>query len=479
MTESEARAIYRRGEEAVVQQFMEFDARLRQLEEKLGLDSSNSSKPPSTDDKLVKKTKRVQPACKKKKKRGAQVGHRGSYLPMSPAVDQTRKLLPDYCSCCSHSLEDVRSFAVERRQVYDLPDIELNVCEFESHSKRCPRCKTRNKPSFPSDVKAPAQYGPNLKSFVSYCNTHHMLPYERISELVEDITSHPISTGVIYNFLSEHNEALGTYEEHVKDRLCYQSVIHSDETGVNKKGRLYWVHNCSSSFLTYYTLHEKRGKEAMDAMGVLPSYSGVVVHDHWSSYVRYDNALHSFCNAHILRELNGEIDRNNRQWAKDMRTFLLFANQEVQKAVKKGQTTLSYAKKKHLNQRYDTITQSALQYFPPPNKNAHKKGKIKQEKGKNLLDRLIKYKAQTLRFMDDFAVPFTNNLAERDLRMIKVKQKISGCFGSYKGGQIFCRIRGYISTCKKNGVNVLQALKEALKGNAFMPDSCTVANSEG
>ena len=208
----------------------------------------------------------------------------------------------------------------------------------------------------------------------------------------------------------------------------------------------------------------------MDEMAIIPNYKGVLVHDHWTPYNKYTNCTHSYCNAHILRELNGVTEKESVLWSQDMHTLLTNMNIAVHKAKESNKTTITQAQISKFIKNYEKITQSANNYYPPPDKTLKKaRGRPKQEKGKNLLDRLLKYQDETLRFLSDFRVPFTNNLAERDLRMIKVKEKISGSFASFKGGEIFCRIRSYISTLKKNNIGVLQGLRDALAGKSYIP----------
>jgi transposase len=466
MTEKEAREIYCQGEEAVVAKFMEFDARLKRLEEMIGMNSSNSSKPPSTDNKLTKN--REKKAFKTRKKRGGQVGHKGKTLKISEEPDVVNVLTANYCECCHNFLDETKAVKIEKRQVFDLPDIKINITEFQSHTKVCPKCKKVNKPSFPEGINAQIQYGDNLKSFVSYCNTYQMMPYERISELIEDLTSHKISTGVIYNFLNKHYNVLEDFENDVKEKLLKEDVIHSDETGINIKAKLHWIHVASSKKLTYYMLHQKRGAKAMDEMGILPNYQGIAVHDHWKPYNRYE-CEHSFCNAHILRELNGVTQRNDVKWSENMHSLLLKMKKAVHKAKNRDKNHLTMDQIAKFTKNYKKIIKAAKNYYPITNKNNQKaRGRPKQEKGKNLLDRLLKYQNETLRFLNDFRVPFTNNLAERDLRMIKVKEKISGSFASFFGGEMFCRIRSYISTLKKNNISVLKGLRDALNGKAYI-----------
>jgi len=446
------------------------DIRIKELEEKLGMNSKNSSKPPSSDNKLNKDNSKKK-STSSNKKRGAQKGHKGNTLKISATPDKTEHLMPTTCSCCGKSLENCDSLKTEKRQLFDLPKIEMYITEYQAHTKECPYCHTLNKAEFPPEIKSSTQYGNKLKSFVSYLNAYQMLPYERITELIEDLTSHKISTGTIYNFLNTHCNQLEEFENIVKKALINEDVIHSDETGINIAKKLHWIHVASSSKLTYYMLHAKRGKIAMDDMDILPNYKGIVVHDHWRSYNKYTDCIHSYCNAHILRELNGVYGNDKVQWSQDMHSLLTKMNKAVHKAKDKGKESLSVNQINKFTKNYEKITQAALKLYTPIENSPPKKkrGKIKQPKAKNLLDRLLIYQVQTLRFANDFRVPFTNNQAEKDLRMIKVKEKISGSFASFKGGEIFCRIRSYISTLKKNNLSVFKGLESALNGELLLP----------
>ena len=445
------------------------EERIKELEAQLGMNSTNSSKPPSTDNKL-KKSNKTKRKTDQNKKRGAQNGHKGNNLKIVATPDKVEVLLPTHCRCCSNSLESVDSLKEEKRQLFEFPEIKMEVIEYQAHTKVCPHCHIQTKAAFPEKINTTTQYGENLKSFIAYLNAYQMLPYERIAQTIEDLTSHKIGVGSIYNFLHTHYEKLENFETLLKESLIQEDVIHSDETGVNIQAKLHWIHVTSSSAMTYYMLHKKRGKEAMDAMEILPQYEGIAVHDHWQPYNHYQNCIHSYCNAHILRELNGVTQNENVVWSRDMHTLLTNMNNAVHKAKQDTKEALSQGQIEKFTLHYEKIIKSALKYYPPPEKTEKKtKGRIKQAKGKNLLDRLSKYQDETLRFLNDFRVPFTNNLAERDLRMIKVKDKISGSFASYKGGEIFCRIRSYISTMKKNNISVLQGLRNALAGNAYVP----------
>lgn len=466
MTEKEAREIYHQGEEAVVAKFMEFDARLKRLEEIIGMNSTNSSKPPSTDNKLTKSKKPY--TTNSKKKRGGQVGREGKNLKLVSIPDKVEIVIPKSCRACNASLENITPSKFEKRQLFDLPEIKINVTEYQAHSVKCKNCDNMNKAEFPNSIKAVVQYGNNLKSFVSYLNSYQMLPYERISETIEDLTTHKVSTGTIYNFLKSNYDKLELFESKLKKELVKEKVLNSDETGIKVKGKTHWIHVASSSILTYYMIHEKRGRVAMDAMNIIPNYNGILVHDHWTPYNHYD-CKHSYCNAHILRELNGVSEKENLIWSEKMHTLLTKMNIAVHKAKEQGKIVLSQRKIRRFTRNYEKIIKGAKNYYPAPKIPVKARGRPKQKKSKNLLDRLSKYQNETLRFLSDFNVPFTNNLAERDLRMIKVKEKISGSFASFKGGEIFCRIRSYISTLKKNNITVLQGLRDAFLGKYYIP----------
>ena len=471
MTEQEAIDFCKNDPESAAKIILMVDKleqRIKDLEARLNMDSTNSSKPPSTDNKLTKKKKPSNSTSKKK--RGAQAGHKGKSLKIVASPDEIEVLLPTSCSCCGNSLSDIDSLKHEKRQLFDLPEVKMNVTEYQAHSLECKECHTINKAKFPENIKAVTQYGNNLKSFISYLNAYQMLPYERIAETIEDLTSHKMSVGSIYNFLNTHYDKLEEFETTLKQSLLKEDVVNSDETGVNIKAKLHWIHVASSSVMTYYMLHQKRGRVAMDDMEIIPNYEGILVHDHWTPYNNYTDCTHSYCNAHILRELNGITEKESVLWSQDMHKLLIDMNIAVHKAKDSDKSEISQAQILKFTKSYEKIIQSANKYYPSPDKNLKKaRGRPKQAKGKNLLDRLLKYQDETLRFLSDFRVPFTNNLAERDLRMIKVKEKISGSFASFKGGEIFCRIRSYISTLKKNNISVLQGLECALAGKAYVP----------
>jgi transposase len=291
---------------------------------------------------------------------------------------------------------------------------------------------------------------------------------------MEDLFGHPISEGVILNALTRLEENLSSFNTTTKEALLHSALLHADETGMNVRGKLHWAHIALSDNAAACLLHPKRGVDAIKQMEILSNYTGVVVHDHWKPYEGIEGSFeHAFCNAHHLRELRRASEQDHQQWSEDMSKLLMLAHHKVNHAKTNQKEALSPRKIKQFTTWYDTIVQSASVYHPQSDsKKIPKRGRVKQTFAKNLLDRLIKYKDETLRFMRDFNVPFTNNAAERGLRMMKVKEKISGCFMSQKGGRIFMNIYAYILTVKKNGVNILQALLDAMHGKPFMPFVC-------
>jgi transposase len=282
MTRAEAEAIYDLGKEAVVKMLLEMDTRMRRLEERLGMDSTNSSKPPSTDNKLTKSS--PQKSTDKKTKRGGQKGHKGSTLLQRDTPDFTEVIKPTTCSKCQSSLEGYSSYKITKRQVFDIPKANINVKEYQGHSIVCSCCHHKNHTIFPNGVNAPTQYGKNLSAFIAYLHSYQMVPYERITQLIDDLYSHKLSTGTIITMLQKTYDATQESETHTKALLKRSPLLHCDETGVSVEGRLHWIHVASTSHLTYFLLHKRRGQTATDAMGILPTYTGIVKSDHWAAY---------------------------------------------------------------------------------------------------------------------------------------------------------------------------------------------------
>lgn len=480
MTQEEALAIYHAGPEAVVGELVQMDAhihaleprvdelqaQLRQLQDQLAKTSRNSSKPPSTDG----LRKPAPKSLRKKSKRpsGGQPGHAGQTLTMAEKPDHTVTHRVDGCKHCGRSLANRPSDDMEKRQVHDLPPLRLIVTEHQAEVKLCP-CGHMNKADFPEGVNAPVQYGPDLKAAAVYLKNYQLLPYARSCELLGDLFHCPISEGTLTNILSECYERLEQPVQQIKEQVAQAQVAHFDESGARVESKLWWLHVASTQNATYYQIHPKRGAKALEAIGILPDFTGRAIHDFWRPYFGYDCA-HGLCNAHHLRELVFVHEQHRQAWAGDMIDCLL----DIKQAAAQARPIAG-----HLNQeqirtfetRYQSILDQGYEQNPlPPAPDGKKRGRQKKTKPRNLIERLDRHRHEALAFMYDFNVPFDNNLAERDIRMMKVQQKISGLFRSETGAKIFCRIRSYISTARKNAVRALDAIASAFTGDPFMPN---------
>lgn len=359
------------------------------------------------------------------------------------------------------------------RQVHDLAPIKIVVTEHQAEVKCCPCCQTLNRGEFPNDVSRVVQYGASLKGLMVYLLDYQLLPSARVKELLSDVLGCEMSEGTLYTSRDRCFAELAPVEALIGAQIAQADVLHCDETGLRVNGKLWWLPVASTDGLTYYFVHTKRGKAAMDAMAILPEYDGISVHDGLKSYAQYD-CDHALCNAHHLRELAFITERYQQKWADEMGILLCDLKQQVDDAKAQGETTLAQDLVQWFEHRYQTLIVAGLAANPAPELDpnaATSRGRPKQSPAKNLLDRLQRHQAQVLAFMVDFRIPFDNNQAERDLRMMKLKQKISGGFRSIEGAQQFGRIRGYLSTLKKQGLNVLEALQQAFLGNPTLPAS--------
>lgn len=479
-SEKDIREAYRKGEDAVVEVFHEVLSCIKdlsrhiekqqqvidELQRQIAKNSSNSSKPPSSDG--FKKPRTSSLRKKGEKSTGGQEGHKGSTLNQVETPDH--KVVYETVSCihCQTSLCDVPVSEYEKRQVFDIPAIHIEVTEHKAEVKFCPQCGKMNKGVFPQEVSQPVQYGDNVKSHAVYFNNYHHIPVARTAEIFEDVFGHRISEGVIVQSNDAAATAVAPSTEAIKDQLINSDVANFDESGLKVKGKLHWLHVASNEKLTHYEVHKKRGQTAMDDIAILPEFQGTAVHDHWKSYFAYNDCEHSLCNAHHLRELKFINENYGQTWAKEMSNLLIEIKEEVH-STKAHSDPLDSSKISAFEARYDKIVEDGLKANPPPEKQPEKKGKVKQSPPKNLLDRLKSHKKNVLLFMHDFRVPFDNNQGERDVRMIKVKQKVSGTFRSDDGADAFCRIRGYISTVRKHSRNVIDAIQSAFKGMPFIP----------
>ena len=481
MTRDEFQVLYDQGPDAVfavfeqlMAQIRALTARVQELEARLNKDSHNSSKPPSSDG-LSKKP--ISLRKKSGKPSGGQPGHPGRTLQQVANPDTVLLHSSPTCQACGHSLESGQAREEERRQVFDLPPLRLHVTEHRSLSKVCPVCQTCNRASFPPTVTQPVQYGERIQALAVYLMQYQLLPFARTQQLLSDLFGCSLSEGTLASILQECHQTLAPVEAAMKterrvprrisEALTQAKVAHFDETGMRIEGKLHWLHSSSTSLLTFYAPHPKRGRDALNEIGILPVFAGRSVHDAWASYFGYACA-HALCNAHLLRELIGLYEQTQQSWTHQMTVLLLWIKRAVDRHKAAGATPLPPAKLAAYETCYQRLIAQGLAQNPPAAPTG-KRGRTKQTPARNLLERLCTHPSAVLAFAYDFRVPFDNNLAERDLRMLKVRQKVSGCFRSEEGASQFCRIRGYISTLRKQGYDLMQALQSVFARQPVYP----------
>lgn len=464
--------MYLQGEEAVIalvegllDRLERVEARLAVLETQVSQTSRNSSKPPSSDG-FKKRPKSLR--VKSDKASGGQPEHPGSTLEWSEAVDHVIEHRVTDCDRCGANLEAEPVTQQLFRQVYDIPPLKLEVTEHCVEVKCCPHCGEQNAGEFPSEATTMVQYGPRLKGVMVYLMEGQLLPAGRTCELLEEVLGAKVSQGTLYNVREQCFEQLEPITHQIQSAILEAEVVHFDETGMRVNGKLWWLHVACTSGLTYYFVHHKRGSQAMDEMGILPVFDGKAIHDGWKSYRGYEECEHFLCNAHHLRELKLMLERYDQPWAFQMSLLLVTILRQVQAAKVDGHSCLTQRQLQAFETRYQAILEQGFAANPPPVTSPEvpkKRGRPKQSPPRNLLLRLQSQQGSVLGFMHDFAIPFDNNQAERDIRMMKLKQKISGCFRSEDGAHRFSRIRGYLSTLRKQGQSGLEALIALFYGN--------------
>lgn len=422
------------------------------LLQRKGLTSRNSSKPPAADP----NRKRGSTKQKSKRKPGGQPGRTGVQLKPVDNPDQVEILKLDKRTLPRGTYTDV---GFDKRQVIDI-ETNIIITEYQAQILEDENGERFVAP-FPHWVTRPIQYGASVKGRSVYLSQYQLTPYKRIADYFGDQLGLSVSEGSLFNFNKEAYDLLADFEAIAKNKLIHSKQLNADETGVNINGKRLWLHTACNASWTHFYPHHKRGHEAMDDIGILPKFQGVLCHDYWKAYYRYQ-CQHALCNSHLLRELEWSAIENNQAWAKRMDEFLRALNITVDKAG----GCLSKKKSDQYRTQYRQILSDAERECPAPETQRKKgqRGRMEKPKSRNLLERLINREDEILRFMENKVVPFTNNQGENDLRMTKVQQKISGCFRSLEGALIFCRIRAYLITCRKHGVTATEALETLFKG---------------
>ena len=423
--------------------------RVQELEAQLNQDSHNSHWPPSRD-KGRAKSKSLRERSGKKP--GGQAGHTGRTLKLVSEPEQVVVHQLGQCGQCGHDLHELACVTDERRQVFDLPPMQMVVTEHRVEAAVCPICHMLNQASFPTEVAKAVQYGPQVKALSVYLHQQHLLPFARLTQVLSDLLGISPSAGAIALWLQEVAELLVEPVEQIKAALRQSAVLHCDETGLYIDGERVWLHVAATPQLTCYEAHPKRGRQGTDALGILPDFAGTAVHDNWAAYASYD-CRHALCNVHHLRELTYLHEQFGQAWAGEFKHFLLAVKAQVDAARAQGGTTLPPDLRQAIDPHYQQLVAQALIETAPPPEGwpKGKRGRVKKSKARNLAERFDLQRCQILAFVDDFAIPFDNNLVERDIRMVKVQQKISGCFRSWSGAQAACRLRSYLSTMHKQG----------------------------
>jgi transposase len=447
------------------EQTSQLSVQVKTLQDRLSKDSHNSHLPPSSD-RFARKPKSLRK--KSEKNSGGQAGHAGSSLQWSSIPDEVVERHVEHCEACQHDLHAVAACHVERRQVVDVPAPRLIVREYCAEQKQCPVCQHITAAPFPHEAAAPIQYGPTLAATAVYLTQQQLVPLARACEVLGDLLGVQMSEGTLCELTKKCAARLVQVEQQIKEALIQAEVIHQDETGLHVAGKRHWMHVTCTPTLTHYQVHRSRGQAALEAIGILPKFTGISIHDGWASYFLY-SCSHACCNVHLLRELVFLAEEQGCQWAADLKSLLLDMKEATLEAREQGKHWLDPLEVADWETQFLRILDGGDLAHPRATAPPGTRGRCKQSPARNLLDRLRKYQQAFLCFLEDLRVDFDNNQAERDVRMVKLQQKISGCFRTVTGAQAFSRIRGYVSTLRKQDIPLLSALQATFCGHPVLP----------
>jgi transposase len=447
------------------EQMTQLTEQMKALHERLAKDSHKSHLPPSSD-----RFSRQAKSLRKKsgKKPGGQQGHPGKTLLFVPCPDEVLVHAVARCEQCQADLTQVAPLMVERRQVVDVPPVRLVVQEHRSEQQLCPQCQQITVAAFPPEIRAPVQYGPTMAAMAVYLVHQQLLPLARACEVLEDLLAVSMSEGTLCDLIARCANTLAAVAQQIKEALIHNEVIHQDETGLYVAGHRHWLHVTCTPMLTHYAVHASRGRAALDAIGILPRFGGTSVHDGWRSYFLYACA-HALCLVHLLRELTFLAEEQHLEWAADLKALVLSMKEATDEARAQGLATLHPLEVADWQAQFLALLAHADATTPTAQAPPGTKGRVNQSAARNLLDRLIDDQQAVLAFLHRLVVPFDTNQAERDVRMVKVQQKVSGSFRSEAGATAFCRIRGYLWTLRKQGLDLLASLQATLRGHPILP----------
>ncbi len=436
-----------------------------ELKRRLGMNSTNSSQPPSSDGPAKPARKSLR--GKTGRKPGGQAGHPGSTLTPVAVPDEVIRHEPTCCGGCGGGLAGAAEVGRTRRQVFDLPEITVRVTEHQVVARRC-GCGTVTAGTAPDGVDAPVSYGPRVAAIVVYLYIGQFLSKKRTAQALAELFGAPVSVGTVASITRRAAAGLDGFRELVRGRLAAAEVVHFDETGLRVQGRLRWVHSASTGKYALIWVHDKRGRAAMDAGGVLPVFTGVAVHDAWAPYDCYRAATHALCNAHLLRELAAVIDTVGPDergwcWAEQVRAGLLGLKALGEQARAEGVSAIDPTR---LAEHTGHIRSAALIAANTVCRPGDAVGARHRALARRILDRQADY----LRFVTDFRVPFDNNAAEREIRMVRLREKVSGCLRTLVGAEDFAVVRSYLATATKHGMEFLHVLAELVQGRPWMPE---------